>query len=103
MPGSAEQARFQILALDGGGAKALFTAHVLARLEQDLRVRLVDAFDLIAGTSAGGIVALGLGAGLQWALTALVLGPARLPADSRQAMVWFCSRIHTAPIKRFLL
>lgn len=64
MPGSAEQAHFQILALDGGGAKALFTAHVLARLEQDLRVRLVDAFDLIAGTSAGGIVALGLGAGL---------------------------------------
>jgi patatin-like phospholipase/acyl hydrolase len=63
-PGSAEQARFQILALDGGGAKALFTAHVLARLEQDLRVRLVDAFDLIAGTSAGGIVALALGAGL---------------------------------------
>ena len=30
--------RFQILALDGGGAKALFTAHVLARLEQDLQV-----------------------------------------------------------------
>lgn len=55
---------FQILALDGGGAKALFTAHVLARLEQDLGVRIQDSFDLIAGTSAGGIVALGLGAGL---------------------------------------
>jgi patatin-like phospholipase/acyl hydrolase len=57
--------RFQILALDGGGVKALFTAHVLARLEEDLGVRIVDSFDLIAGTSAGGIVALGLGAGLQ--------------------------------------
>ena len=56
--------RFQILALDGGGAKALFTAHVLARLEQDLDVSIKDSFDLIAGTSAGGIVALGLGAGL---------------------------------------
>lgn len=55
---------FQILALDGGGAKALFTAHVLARLERDLQVRLADHFDLIAGTSAGGIIALGLGAGL---------------------------------------
>jgi patatin-like phospholipase/acyl hydrolase len=64
VPGSAEQARFQILALDGGGAKALFTAHVLDRLEQDLQINLTDAFDLIAGTSAGGIVALGLGAGL---------------------------------------
>ncbi len=55
---------FQILALDGGGAKALFTAHVLARLERDLGVNIKDSFDLIAGTSAGGIVALGLGAGL---------------------------------------
>lgn len=53
-----------MLALDGGGAKALFTAHVLARLEADLNVRVVDSFDLIAGTSAGGIIALGLGAGL---------------------------------------
>ena len=56
--------RFQILALDGGGAKALFTAHVLARLEQDLDVSIKDSFDLIAGTSAGGIVALARGAGL---------------------------------------
>ncbi|RNL65403.1 patatin [Nocardioides marmoriginsengisoli] len=56
---------FQILALDGGGAKALFTAHVLARIEEDLGVTITDHFDLIAGTSAGGIVALGLGAGLR--------------------------------------
>lgn len=57
--------RFQILALDGGGAKALFSAHVLARLEADLGVKIADSFDLITGTSAGGIVALGLGAGLR--------------------------------------
>lgn len=55
---------FHILALDGGGAKALFSAHVLARLEEDLGVRIVDSFDLIAGTSAGGIIALALGAGV---------------------------------------
>lgn len=55
---------FQVLALDGGGAKALFTAHVLARLEADLGVRITDHFDLISGTSAGGILALCLGAGL---------------------------------------
>jgi len=59
-----DSGRFQILALDGGGAKALFTAHVLARLEQDLGISISNSFDLIAGTSAGGIVALGLGAGL---------------------------------------
>src|SRR5450759_2073353 len=63
-PTKSRSDRFQILALDGGGAKALFTAHVLARLEQDLGVSIKDSFDLIAGTSAGGIVALGLGAGL---------------------------------------
>lgn len=64
-PAAPRPDRFQILALDGGGAKALFTAHVLARLERDLGVTISDSFDLIAGTSAGGIVALGLGAGLR--------------------------------------
>lgn len=57
--------RFQVLALDGGGAKALFTASLLARLEEDSGTRVVDAFDLITGTSAGGILAIGLGAGLR--------------------------------------
>lgn len=56
--------RFQVLALDGGGVKALFTAHLLARLEEDLNLRIRDSFDLITGTSAGGIIALGLGAGV---------------------------------------
>ncbi len=57
--------RFQILALDGGGAKALFTVLVLAHLEEDLGICINDSFDLIAGTSAGGIIALGLGAGMR--------------------------------------
>jgi patatin-like phospholipase/acyl hydrolase len=54
-----------VLALDGGGVKALFIAHVLARLEADLDVEVRDCFDLITGTSAGGIVALALGAGVR--------------------------------------
>lgn len=45
--------------------KALFTAHVLARLEEDLEIDIRDSFDLITGTSAGGIIALALGAGLR--------------------------------------
>ncbi|MDV3136375.1 CBASS cGAMP-activated phospholipase [Mycobacterium sp. 29Ha] len=64
-PGPDARGRFQVLALDGGGAKALFTAHVLARLEADLGVCIADAFDLIAGTSAGGVIALALGAGIR--------------------------------------
>ena len=55
---------FQILALDGGGIKGMFSAAVLAHLEDDLKITVVDHFDLIVGTSTGGIIALGLGAGL---------------------------------------
>ena len=55
---------FQILALDGGGIKGIFSAAVLAAIEEDLKVHIVDHFDLIAGTSTGGIIAIGLGLGL---------------------------------------
>lgn len=54
----------QVLCLDGGGLKGLFSAAVLEQLEGDLGVRLVEHFDLIAGTSTGGLIALALGAGL---------------------------------------
>jgi len=56
--------RFQILSLDGGGLRGMFSAAVLARLEEDLDVCIADHFDLIAGTSTGGIIALGLGLGM---------------------------------------
>lgn len=56
--------RFQILSLDGGGLRGMFSAAVLVRLEEDLDVRIIDHFDLIAGTSTGGVIALGLGLGL---------------------------------------
>jgi len=58
--------RFRILSIDGGGIKGLFPATVLAELEQRyLGGRSVARhFDLITGTSTGGIIALGLGAGL---------------------------------------
>ena len=55
---------YRILALDGGGIKGSFTAGVLAALEEDTGHRCVDHFDLIAGTSTGGIIAIGLGLGL---------------------------------------
>jgi len=61
---SNELERFQILALDGGGIKGLFAAAVLAKIEEDLGVDVADHFDLITGTSTGGIIALGLGIGL---------------------------------------
>jgi len=56
--------RFQILALDGGGVRGIFTAALLAGLEEDIGSPVVDHFDLVVGTSTGGIIALALGAGL---------------------------------------
>jgi hypothetical protein len=56
--------RFRILALDGGGIKGTFTAAVLASWEKDTGLHLCEHFDLIAGTSTGGILAIGLGLGL---------------------------------------
>lgn len=62
-PGS--QGRYQILSLDGGGIKGIFSAGVLAAIEEDLNITVADHFDLIAGTSTGGIIAIGLGLGLK--------------------------------------
>jgi patatin-like phospholipase/acyl hydrolase len=58
------QPRFQVLALDGGGARGIFTAALLAGLQDDIGAPVSDRFDLVVGTSTGGIIALGLGAGL---------------------------------------
>lgn len=54
----------RILSIDGGGLKGVLPAAFLAELERLTKKRIVDQFDLIAGTSTGGIIALGLGLGL---------------------------------------
>ena len=54
---------FQILSLSGGGFLGLYTAAVLSQLEEPIGNPIIDSFDLIAGTSVGGIIALGLSAG----------------------------------------
>lgn len=54
--------RFQILALSGGGFLGLYAAKALACLEARAGRPLGRSFDLICGTSIGGIMALGLGA-----------------------------------------
>lgn len=55
-----------ILCIDGGGILGTFPAAFLAGLEQHLGGRPIGSyFDLIAGTSTGGIIALGLGMGLR--------------------------------------
>jgi len=53
----------KILSLDGGGIKGVFPAAILATLEDTLGAPVARHFDLIVGTSTGGILALGLGLG----------------------------------------
>lgn len=57
---------FKILSLDGGGIRGVYTAEVLRRCEEAFcgGRTLADYFDMIAGTSTGGIIALGLGLGI---------------------------------------
>lgn len=52
--------RFQALALSGGGFRGLYTARLLADVEQHLGHPIASRFDLVAGTSIGGILALAL-------------------------------------------
>jgi patatin-like phospholipase/acyl hydrolase len=54
---------YHILSLDGGGIRGIFSARVLERLEQSLP-GFLGTLDLLAGTSTGGIIALGLAAGM---------------------------------------
>jgi len=60
----------KILSLNGGGARGLFTINVLAEIERIIEqqtgqsnVKAGEYFDLITGTSIGGILALGLATG----------------------------------------
>lgn len=57
--------KIQILSLDGGGIRGLYSAAILAKWEEDLGCTIQDHFDLIVGTSTGGIIALGLGVGMR--------------------------------------
>ena len=54
----------RILAIDGGGIKGVFPASFLATVEDTIEDNIANYFDLIVGTSTGGIIALGLGLGL---------------------------------------
>ena len=64
----------RVLSIDGGGIKGALPSSFLATIERATGGRIVDQFDLIAGTSTGGIIALGLGLGFSATARATAAG-----------------------------
>lgn len=58
-----EQKKARLLCLDGGGIRGLILIQILLELERQLGMPVNNCFDWIAGTSTGGILALGLASG----------------------------------------
>ena len=50
----------RILSIDGGGIRGIIPAMVLAEIEKSTQKPIIELFDVIAGTSTGGILACGL-------------------------------------------
>lgn len=98
---------FRILSIDGGGIKGVFPASFLAALRADLPCPIADYFDLIAGTSTGGIIAIGLGLGLS-AEELLEFykaeGPAIFPPSAASGWIrhWFVSKYRPEPLREAL-
>lgn len=51
----------KVLSVDGGGIRGIVPTAILSEIQKRLSTELSQTFDLIAGTSTGGIIALGLG------------------------------------------
>ncbi|MEH2439345.1 patatin-like phospholipase family protein [Nostoc sp.] len=52
--------KYKILAIDGGGIRGIIPTMILAEIERRTQKPIFSLFDLISGTSSGGILALGL-------------------------------------------
>ena len=51
---------FKILSIDGGGIKGLYSSTILEHLERKYQTSISEHFDMICGTSTGGLIALAL-------------------------------------------
>jgi patatin-like phospholipase/acyl hydrolase len=51
---------FKILTIDGGGIKGLYSAQILKHFEERFDCKISDYFDMLCGTSTGGLIALAL-------------------------------------------
>lgn len=99
-----DKKEFKILAIDGGGIKGLYSSTILEHFEERFNCLLSDYFDLLCGTSTGGLIALA--ASLKIPMTRVSQfyqeeGPKIFP---KQKIFWlpriFGKRISTGDIKQ---
>jgi len=100
----------RVLTIDGGGIKGVYPLAFLASVEEKTDVKAATFFDLIVGTSTGGIIALGLGLG--WSAQELLemyrsLGE-RVFANSVWGRIkgawrhWMLSKYDSEPLRELL-
>jgi patatin-like phospholipase/acyl hydrolase len=100
---------FRILSIDGGGIKGVFPSAFLCAIEELLGSPVASRFDLIAGTSTGGIIALGLGLGLtptEILRFYTTRGSTIFPASQywpTRAMHYFTEKYSQDPLKQALI
>jgi uncharacterized protein len=99
---------YHILSLSGGGIRGLFQAVYLRDVERRLGRPLRECFDLIAGTSTGAIIAVGVALGIP--LRDIVelfrdrgheIFPPNIRKRSKLTLAWFCKgpRYPHVPLK----
>lgn len=59
-----DKEEIRVLSIDGGGIRGIFAARYLSKIEADIKKPIHEYFDLITGTSTGGIIALALAQGI---------------------------------------
>lgn len=89
----------RILSIDGGGIRGTFPASFLAALEDDLDKPIGRYFDLIAGTSTGGVIGIALAMGIPAKRILKLyeeLGPSIFHQDSTGVRGWLGRRYRSA-------
>ena len=61
---SNRKSKLKILSVDGGGIRGLTAAIIVQQLEKDFGKPAYEIFDLMVGSSTGGIIAIGLSLGV---------------------------------------
>ena len=93
---------FRILTLDGGGIMGAFSASALATFERVTGRRIVDHFDLIAETSTGGIIAIGLAMGASAKLVNMGRQIAELNKNMNVVTQHFVNREKVEPFRPYI-